>query len=804
MANLEQDEFLKKDRLIRFGPGALLVSGILLCVLLWGAYGWRVTTSRVAVYEAAFTTVDAAAHTAGDHISQILGRLDQATEYLQLLSDAADPANGRDSHVAERFSRGLGLRGLSIDALGLTADGRVVAGTRALSKALNLGVVEHLGEQISRPRTQAAGYGNQNSLWPETISPFNGARVVPVVARLVETPHDSARTVRFIVYLVPCELLMHSTHEILGDRQGQMLLSVGGQTILRNSNANSEPAASSGNPVNVTSVKEALRARLDFDSPRLLSASYLQPLKAFEVSVSLRESDALAEFRGRVIATRNLAWGLGTLCMALVGMTAFALHRFGTKEGFLRRVATIDILTSLPNRRSFYELLDKAVARSERTQTGLGLVFLDLDNFKDINDSMGHPAGDALLQHVAKVLQGAVRPGDRVCRQGGDEFTIISPGLTTTDAALRLGERILDALNSATVLREHLVRPKASMGVALMPQHAQSTGQLVQFADVAMFQAKKQGKGCCVVYDDALAEAAQLRVQTAQDLAEGIGRNELFLVYQPKFCLRTGTLTGHEALVRWRHPTRGLVFPNDFITIAEESGLIAELGDWVLERAIRQIQEWIDEGKGSHKVAVNVSALQLRGADFVPRVASLLRQYHVPGALLQLELTESSLASDVPKAQALIKSLRELGASVAIDDFGTGYSSLGTLQSFEIDCLKVDRSFVITIHTEQGEAICCAVVSLARALGMYVVAEGVETAEQRDALMALGCDEVQGYLFSKPVAPEAAVAFAGQVHPHLAQAYPPALRVVSTPDVSAREGLSTASVAPKAATRGTA
>jgi predicted signal transduction protein with EAL and GGDEF domain len=349
-----------------------------------------------------------------------------------------------------------------------------------------------------------------------------------------------------------------------------------------------------------------------------------------------------------------------------------------------------------------------------------------------------------------------VREGDIVCRLGGDEFTVLVGNVADADAALQLGNRILERLKQVARIEQIDLRTKASIGIALMPDNARTEEDLVRFADTAMYWAKTEGKDHCVVYDDFMAEQTVAKAQTIQQLEAGIVAGELFLVYQPKFELSSGRLVGHEALVRWNHPTRGVVYPGDFIALAEECGLILEVGSWVLDRALQQMQEWHRQGHGWQRVAVNVSALQLGHDDFVARVAAALLQYGVPGTCLQLEITESNLAAEVDRVKGMVRSLRELGLLVAVDDFGTGYSSLAALQQFELDMLKVDRSFVSRIHTKQGEAVCRAIITLGHALGMTIIGEGVETLDQAKILARLGCDQVQGYYFARPLSADLA------------------------------------------------
>lgn len=752
-----QDEFLKAPLLFKYGPLALMLVGVTLSALSILVAQWRFDEGRKGVYVGAFQSTEAAVVVVRGNFIQVLGQLRQATYNLEALRDSSQGGQA----LKNAFSQGLGLYGTGIQAVGLSKGGQLVVATAKLSGNLDFG--KNVWDSISR---KSAVEGAPVML-PAMASPIDGSLVIPLAQRV-----NLKGKVEFVVYLLDSSMLAAGAQTALAGKQGWLLLEDKQGTTLLEQTTPNVTASRDDNPVRVSSVTEALSGRIDYNSARVLVASAASNEDAFKVTIGLSERDALAEFESRMNATWLILYCTVAFLLMLTGVTGYSLRRFASKEAYLRRLATIDILTDLPNRRSFQELLTKSVAHSLRTGKKLALVFIDLDNFKYVNDSMGHEMGDSLLRHAAAALVGAVRKGDRVCRLGGDEFTVLLGDVTGPEEALQIGERLQKVLLEPHILRGVEIRTKASMGIALSPIHATSEADLMRYADTAMFRAKREGKGCCIVYNESIAAQALLKAQTVSELEKAIERNELFLVYQPKFCLRSGTVTGFEALVRWRHPERGLVFPGDFIPLAEEAGLIVDLGNWVMARAIRQLNEWADEGKGWQKMAVNVSALQLRGTDFTKRVQRLLTETGVPGNCLQVELTESSLAVDANTAQSLVSELRTLGVTVAVDDFGTGYSSLSALKSFEIDYLKVDRSFVMAIHTQQGAAICRAVVSLGHALNMRVVAEGVETADQRDALARLGCDEVQGYLFSKPIAPADAVRFSAGRHPSIVPTRP--------------------------------
>ena len=738
---IEEDEFLQAAPLFRYGPWALTLVSVLLGVAVLWAAAWRADVGRRGVYDAAFDFTAATAMAGRETTAQLLARLRQSSFMLDSLRGTARPTE----RMQQLFAAGLGLNHEGIEALALRSDGSVVASTLPpdLPFALDAATVKAVRAALRR--------GDQMTLLPSTAD--NGTRgpVVPVV-QVLSLPGGAD----LVVFLVDPRHFTEVVQNSLGDRVGWMRLDDGSGRRVVEVHHQMAPHAAYRARDEVRSVAQAMSVPLDYASRRLLvtTASADADAGPFSVTVALEEADVLKDLQARTQATWNIIGAAMAALAVLVAITSLALRKFATKEAYLRRLATIDILTGLPNRRSFQELLANAVQASRRDGRTLGLMFVDLDNFKDVNDSVGHEAGDALLEHVGKVLVQTVRKGDRVCRLGGDEFTVLLADLQDVGEAEGIGYRILQALSSPLAVGAFEVQARASIGIALMPDHALTESDLMRFADTAMYKAKHDGKGQCRVFTEDMGAQSIVRAQLARELAHAIRTDELFLVYQPKFCMKTDAPAGHEALVRWNHPLRGVVYPGDFIALAEQTGSIVDLGHWVLERAIRQIREWHDQGEGWHRVAVNVSALQLRSDSFVMQVQQMLERNRVEGKYLQLELTESSLATDTALAQRLVAGIRRLGVSIAVDDFGTGYSSLSALKSFDIDYLKVDRSFVNTIHTAQGEVICRAIVTLGHALQMRVIAEGVETIAQRDVLAKLDCDEVQGYLYARPMAAE--------------------------------------------------
>jgi len=430
------------------------------------------------------------------------------------------------------------------------------------------------------------------------------------------------------------------------------------------------------------------------------------------------------------------------------------------RERTLHQQAVTDPLTGLPNRRLFLERTVQALARRERRGPGVGVLFLDLDGFKVVNDSLGHAAGDQLLQEVALRLLDGKRPNDVVARFGGDEFAVLLPDVPDTATALHVAQRLIRQLDRPFQprTREH-VRVNASAGVTFRkgPGDGETAEELLREADIALYQAKATAKGQAVVFEPVMSEQAMERLAMQVDLQRGLERGEFRLYYQPMVRVDTGLRAGMEALLRWQHPRRGLIAPNEFLSVMEESGLILPIGRWVLSEACRQAAAWQSLGPSmeSLRVSVNLSARQLQHPDLVNQVETAVRQAGLDPETLELEVTESAVIQDPEAAAVTLAALRNLGVRVAIDNFGTGYSSLSYLQKLPLDTLKIDRSFLAGLK-EQGAAaaIVQAAATMAHALGVDVTAEGIETEEQLSAIAKLGCDYAQGYLLSRPLPPD--------------------------------------------------
>ena len=424
-----------------------------------------------------------------------------------------------------------------------------------------------------------------------------------------------------------------------------------------------------------------------------------------------------------------------------------------TKDHF-RHAAFHDSLTGLPNRAMFTELLKAEIESSERLDGHMfAVLFLDLDRFKNINDSLGHTHGDLLLVAFAERLERTLRPVDTLARFGGDEFAILLSGMTDATDAVRVAQRIQDELSQPFVLDKNSAFATASIGIALSSSGYDRADDILRDADIAMYRAKENGKARYEVFDQGMHARAVSRLQLESDLRQAIEQKEFCVYYQPIVCLQTGRLSGFEALVRWNHPRRGIVSPADFIPVAEETGLIVPIGQWVLNEACSHIRQWqIDSpSHRSLSLSVNLSARQVAQPDLLERIKAALEASQLNPHCLKLEITESVVMENAEAAALMFKQLRSLGVQLSIDDFGTGYSSLSYLHRFPLNYLKIDRSFVMRLTTDNDNAIVRTISTLARNLGMEVIAEGVETEEQYQQLKMLGCEYGQGYLFSRPV-----------------------------------------------------
>ncbi len=428
--------------------------------------------------------------------------------------------------------------------------------------------------------------------------------------------------------------------------------------------------------------------------------------------------------------------------------------RVSESKDEIRRLYNHDPLTDLPNRRLAKELFEQLVTLAQRENSKTALIFLDLDHFKAVNDSLGHATGDEFLKKVAQRLRATLRDTDTICRFGGDEFVILSQNFVEDQQIHQLAQRILKGISKPFYISGNELVVSGSIGIALVPNDGVSFDELCQKADTAMYSCKDKGRNSYCFYNQNMNQSELEVLQLTQDLRQAMAADQLSLYYQPKVELQTGKIIGAEALLRWQHPQRGWISPADFIPLAERAGLIVELGRWVLESAISQCKRWHELGYNHLSVSVNVSAIQLRRGNFEQQVKAALGNAGLAGNCLVLELTESLLLDVQPSLQLCLQGLREHGVILAIDDFGTGYCNLGYLQRFDVNMLKIDRSFVSKINkSKQDEAIVRAIIQMAHSLNLEIVAEGIETAEVAEQLRRLGCEKGQGFYWSRPCAP---------------------------------------------------
>jgi len=421
----------------------------------------------------------------------------------------------------------------------------------------------------------------------------------------------------------------------------------------------------------------------------------------------------------------------------------------------LQVLAHFDSLTQLPNRALYYDRLSQALLQATRTTQKVAVMFVDLDHFKDINDTSGHRIGDLLLKDVAERLQKIVRASDTVARMGGDEFTVLLPNLEDPDNVSPVAQKILKNISEVYRVEGNEIYITASVGITIFPNDGQTVDELLKNADTAMYHAKNNGRNVFQFYSQEMNVKMMNRLDLQNSLRHALERKEFILYYQPRVNIVDRSVSSMEALIRWSHPEKGMIMPDRFIPMTEETGMIVPIGEWVIRAACLQIIKWQGKGIPLFPVAVNVSAYQLRRPNFVETVTGILEETGVSPDSLEIELTESAIMQDVDFTIKMLKAFKSLGIMISIDDFGTGYSSLSQLKRFPIDSLKIDRSFIANITTNADDrAIVIAIISMAHSLGLNIIAEGVETEAQLALLSEQGCQEMQGYLFSKPLPPD--------------------------------------------------
>ncbi len=473
------------------------------------------------------------------------------------------------------------------------------------------------------------------------------------------------------------------------------------------------------------------------------------------VDYELVRAGAVHHFEARLVATG---------ASEVLGLVRDISERKRTEEQ-IRRLAYCDSLTGIPNRQAFLETLERELNRSKVGNKKFAVLFMDLDAFKRINDTLGHNVGDHLLKIVSERLRETIRPSDLVsrgdqshnlARLGGDEFTILIPDLDRVENALNVAHRVKDAMRRPFLIDGHEIFVTASIGISLFPEDGDDCDSLLKYADTAMYHAKNCGKNNAKLYSSSLTMQIMSHVKLEVGLRKALKNEELYLLYQPQIEVRTGEIVGVEALVRWRHPERGIISPTEFIPLAEETGLIVPIGEWVLRTACIQARQWQKSTQRSLRMAVNLSAKQFKDENLTQIVVSALADTGLDPRLLELELTEGTLMDDARATMATLEQLRAIGVYLSIDDFGTGYSSMNYLKRFDVRALKIDKSFICGLPQDsENAAITRAIIAMAHGLKMIVVAEGVETDEQLVMLEEYGCDLVQGFYLGHPSPQEA-------------------------------------------------
>jgi diguanylate cyclase (GGDEF)-like protein/PAS domain S-box-containing protein len=516
-------------------------------------------------------------------------------------------------------------------------------------------------------------------------------------------------------------------------------------------------------------VNPAMARMLGYDSPQELVASitdiagqvFADPKRREEVQRLLKEQTTVKNFEYEAFRKGGSKMWFSANVRALY-QDAVLVGYEGTNEDITTRklaeeriqyLAYYDALTGLPNRTLLRDRLTKALADARRQRYKIALLFIDLDGFKDVNDSLGHAVGDLFLQNVAERLSRWAREQDTVARLGGDEFLIMLSHIGDAADAAVAGERLMDAMTAEFIVEGHSLHVSCSIGISVFPEHGADCETLIKNADAAMYSAKADGRNSFRFFTEDMNAHAVERVTLENSLRSALAKNQLFLMYQPQMDIATGRITGLEALLRWQHPELGLVPPDRFIRIAENSGQIVPIGEWVLRTACNQARKWQDEGIPAISVAVNVSAVQFRQADFCELIRNVLQDTGLAPQHLELELTESLLLANADVTLSVLKELKTMGVTLAIDDFGTGYSSFSYLRQFHVNNLKIDRSFINDVATNPDDAaITAGIIGMAKNLKLKVIAEGVENEAQMSFLRAHECDEIQGYYFSKPLA----------------------------------------------------
>jgi diguanylate cyclase (GGDEF)-like protein len=723
---------------------------LLVLALIWGGTLNLIHIERTDATAASAAAVLELVNTYEAQVVRALREIDQTLKLVKYVSETKGP----DEALTELKARGLLPPDLLFVVSIVNANGRVVATTRpgrgpsSISPALQHGLLAD-AMWVDEPRANEAS-GEWTLQFGRALVDTDGARAGAVLLAV-----DASY---FVSSYDPSLLGKKGVLGLLGT-DGVFRVRRTGESVTageRIDYASAVPGADQEDPAVSLSVNS-------WDGVRRFTGAH--QLYEFPLAVigGLSETEQLAGARHHALVylwRAAIGSALLVLLSALLGRMSWQLARSRARETeaklkHAQRVeylAYYDGLTALPNRSLFNKLLSQAISQAKRHHRQLAVAFIDLDRFKQINDTLGHEAGDELLKQVASRLKGCLRDGDVVARLGGDEFVVLLTELVEEKNAATVAQKIIIMIAKPFVLLGHEFRVTASIGISTYPTDGLDEQTLTKNADIAMYQAKEDGKNQFQFYSEALNANSLERLTLESSLRHALERNEFRLDYQAKREMVHGQITGMEALLRWQHPDLGLVAPMKFIPVAEETGLIVPIGKWVLQTACLQNMAWQKQGLPRLSIAVNLTARQFGDEHLLRDVASILESTRMEASLLELEIHESLLIRDIERTLRILTQLKALGVRIAIDDFGTGYSSLATLQRFPLDTIKIDRSYIRDVGTYAADnSLMKAIIAMGKNLSLTVVAQGVETKEQAEFLRANACDELQGFYFNKPL-----------------------------------------------------
>jgi len=723
---------------------------LLVLALIWGGTLNLIHIERTDATAASAAAVLELVNTYEAQVVRALREIDQTLKLVKYVSETKGP----DEALTELKARGLLPPDLLFVVSIVNANGRVVATTRpgrgpsSISPALQHGLLAD-AMWVDEPRANEAS-GEWTLQFGRALVDTDGARAGAVLLAV-----DASY---FVSSYDPSLLGKKGVLGLLGT-DGVFRVRRTGESVTageRIDYASAVPGADQEDPAVSLSVNS-------WDGVRRFTGAH--QLYEFPLAVigGLSETEQLVGARHHALVylwRAAIGSALLVLLSALLGRMSWQLARSRARETeaklkHAQRVeylAYYDGLTALPNRSLFNKLLSQAISQAKRHHRQLAVAFIDLDRFKQINDTLGHEAGDELLKQVASRLKGCLRDGDVVARLGGDEFVVLLTELVEEKNAATVAQKIIIMIAKPFVLLGHEFRVTASIGISTYPTDGLDEQTLTKNADIAMYQAKEDGKNQFQFYSEALNANSLERLTLESSLRHALERNEFRLDYQAKREMVHGQITGMEALLRWQHPDLGLVAPMKFIPVAEETGLIVPIGKWVLQTACLQNMAWQKQGLPRLSIAVNLTARQFGDEHLLRDVASILESTRMEASLLELEIHESLLIRDIERTLRILTQLKALGVRIAIDDFGTGYSSLATLQRFPLDTIKIDRSYIRDVGTYAADnSLMKAIIAMGKNLSLTVVAQGVETKEQAEFLRANACDELQGFYFNKPL-----------------------------------------------------